>query len=281
MRRMHSFCSTGFATLFLFIFVVAGCEQQTEPTEQAAADPRSETATEQEQERCRLTMGWDPWEPYQYRDVQGEVTGLDLDIARAAAKAAGCELRFTEGAWMELLAGVKDGEIDMLAGATRTPGREEFAEFTAPYRTERYQVYASADADALLAIDSVQALRDAGVRVGVVAEYYYGEEISELLDELEAEGRLVEAPVAELNYTRLHDGEIDVFIDDPFVAARIVRSRRIADIAPTRIGIETADVAFMLSRASVTPENIGRFREGLETIREQGQLDEIISSYRD
>lgn len=261
-----------------------GCERQETTTNEAdttqTADSTAGTKPHALAPECQLVMGWDPWEPYQYRTAQGDVSGLDVEIARAAAAAADCELELVEGQWMNLLGQLREGEINMLAGATRTPGREEFAEFTEPYRSESFLVYTHSGNEQLVATSELDALREGDFIIGTVAEYYYGDEISPVLDELDEAGRLREAAVAELNYERLLSGDIDAFIEDPFVAAAVIRKRGLTQIAPTDIRIDAADVRFMLSREGLPPESIARFSQGLEQIRANGQLEAILEKYR-
>lgn len=251
------------------LFAACSQEPESEATVPAAAD-------------CRLTMGWDPWAPYQFRNAAGDVTGLDIDIARAAAAAAGCELAFVDGKWMDMLERLRNGDVDLLAGATPTPGREEFAVFTEPYRKESFVVFTLADNAAIRATKTLDALFNGEARIGTVAEYYYGEDVYALMDTAAAAGRLREAEVSEANYRNLLDGEIDAFLDDPFVASSILRSRGWGGrIVATPLNTATGQVSFMLSRESVAPEVIQRFQDGMRRIRENGELAAILDAYRE
>lgn len=268
---------------FLVVFALNGCELQDISNDQPDAG-RTAAALEAEpgpvMNDCELVMGWDPWEPYQYRTAQGDVSGLDVEIARAAAAAADCDLELLEGQWMSLLGQLRQGKINVLAGATRTPGRDEFAEFTEAYRSESFLVYTHVRNQRLIEMSELDALREGDFMVGTVAEYYYGDEISAVLDELDEAGRLREAAVAELNYERLLNGDIDAFVEDPFVAAALIRKRGLTQIAPTSTRIGAADVRFMLSREGLSEASIARFADGLEQVRASGQLEAIFERYR-
>lgn len=269
---------TGSILSFLPVFLLTACG---EPVEDPAANAASTAAVTEAVPACELSMGWDPWEPYQYRDPGGEVAGLDVEIAMAAAEHAGCDLMFVEGPWMSLLEQLRNGQVSLLAGATRTPGREEFAAFTAPYRSESFVVYTRVDSTALREADELADLLQADVSIGTVAEYYYGPEISAVLDALHEADRLHEAVVAEMNYERLLSGEIDAFVEDPFVASAILRNHEQgARIVPTAVRVDAQDVAFMLSRKGVAPEVAQRFDTALTALRDSGQLDAILARYR-
>ena len=76
--------------------------------------------------------------PYSYRDEEtGEIVGLEIDIARAAAKSLGCTLEVRKAKFPELLPMVSSGEADLAAsGITITDGRRQAVDFSVPYATE-------------------------------------------------------------------------------------------------------------------------------------------------
>jgi len=76
--------------------------------------------------------------PYSYCDDEtGEIVGLEIDIARAAAAKLGCKLEMRKEKFPNLLTMVSAGEADMAAsGITITEGRLQTVDFTVPYATE-------------------------------------------------------------------------------------------------------------------------------------------------
>ena len=76
--------------------------------------------------------------PYSYYDDEtGEIVGLEIDIARAAAAKLGCKLEIRKEKFPNLLTMVSAGEADMAAsGITITEGRLQTVDFTVPYATE-------------------------------------------------------------------------------------------------------------------------------------------------
>lgn len=276
--------SSKFLILAVAIISLAACSQSDNDNDndpdqvaQGAADVEPQPA------ECELMMGWDPWEPYQYVNAVGEVTGLDIEIARAVATEAGCELEVKQDNWMNLLQDIREGEIDLVAGATRTPEREDSAWFTTPYRTESFLVYVrNENLDECRETGSLQALLESGKRIGTVADYYYGGVVAELQEKPELSRQLQDSPISELNYTYLLDQRIDGFIEDPFVAAAIIRGRGLHDaIAECPIVVHSGDVSFMLSRAGVEEETFQLFDAALRELQADGDLEEILNRYRD
>ncbi|MCQ2368751.1 MAG: ABC transporter substrate-binding protein [Kiritimatiellae bacterium] len=76
--------------------------------------------------------------PYAYRDeATGEITGIDIEIAREAAKKLKLKLNIEEKEFPELLPAVKSGKADFAAAAiTITPSRARDVVFSDPYASD-------------------------------------------------------------------------------------------------------------------------------------------------
>lgn len=51
----------------------------------------------------QLIMGWEPWEPYQYRNKNDKLTGLDIELITIISNAANCKVSFISKAKWHLL----------------------------------------------------------------------------------------------------------------------------------------------------------------------------------
>lgn len=254
------------------LLLLAGCQKAAEgPSETLAA-----AATD-----CTLKVGWDPWEPYQYQDADGTMRGMDVEIVRELAKGAGCGVSFTRGAWKELLAGVKDGTVDVLMAATPTDDRQVYASFSPSYRRESFVVLTrSSDESSLGAVDLGRMVK-AGKRIGLTDGYYYGEAVTSVIQADESRSAFVLAPVAELNYTKLVSGELDALIDDPNVAAAIVKRKGLGDqVMRSSTDITSGDVSFMFSKKSVPESTVWKFNSSLVARRGDGSLERLIARYQ-
>ena len=230
---------------------------------------------------CDLTMGFDPWEPYQYRDLDATVRGLDVELVQRIASDAGCKLSFVENDWGSLLDALKRGDIHLLAGATRTAGREQFARFTTPYREESFRLFVRRDeADKYRGLSFAELLRE-DLIIGLVAEYVYGEEVAGFADDLTYDDQFRDAVIPEVNYDRLLSFEIDALIDDPAVAMAILRRRGLEDqLAQLDVPLGGDEVRLMLSRASVDDSLASRIDHALQAFRSGNDYQRIVSRYR-
>lgn len=221
---------------------------------------------------CTLTMGWEEWPPYQYRQ-DGQLTGLDIDLVRAIADEAGCTVTFTEVPWARHLDRLANGDLQLAAGASRTPEREGFAHFSAPYRTEAVALLTRSDA----AYDDLKVMLAAGGRLGVVREYEYGDGVADLIDST-AYGSLVSAVDSDTtNYRKLLAGRIDGMLLDPYAAgalkAELGGATKIAAV------LTESPIHVMLSKATVESATVERFDRALEALRSKGIYDAIVGRY--
>ena len=155
-----------------------------------------------------------------------EVKGLDIDLLLMVAKRMPCKVEYTQGAWIDLLAKLKKGEIDILLGASKTEKRKQFAMFSDPYRKEQFSLYVRKDDDASLKLTSFDAFIQKGKKFGVVDDYFYGNELSDLRDKDE-NSQFVSAIIGEMNIARLLDDNIDAFFEDNIVGASMIRRKRL------------------------------------------------------
>lgn len=254
--------------------LIAACQQPAEPQVQAAAPVPQAPA-------CELSVGWDPWEPYQFEDTGGAMRGLDVEIISLLADDANCDLRFVRGSWQDLLGQVRSGAVDILMAATPTPERQAFAAFSPPYRQERFELFVRVDDAAAMADATLAQLVGDGRRIGITEGYYYGDSATPLILGEQTRAQFVAAPLVELNYTRLIDGEIDAMLDDPVVAAAIMRRKGWDDrIVSSGLIINSGDVALMYSRASVDPAVIERLDRAVEARKADGSLAQLLAKYR-
>jgi polar amino acid transport system substrate-binding protein len=230
---------------------------------------------------CKLVLGFDAWEPYQYIDVGDRVTGLDVELANAVLKEISCVADYKAGTWVSLLNDLRDGNVDMLLGASKTPAREEFALFSQPYRMEEYSLYIRKDDSQLTAIKSVSAFIEQDKMIGVVEDYFYGPEVSMLRDGSATNKNFVSAIIGEVNVARLLDRDIDAYLEDSFVGASVLRRKALGNyIVPQGITINTGDAHVMFSKNTVSVDTLQRFDAALTKVKSSPFYTDLLSRYK-
>lgn len=263
--------------LLFGIFLMACGEREPAGTDPVAVAQSSATPAAPD---CELVMGWDPWEPYQYEIAGGHVFGLDVDLVTAVARQADCTLSFRKGTWRDLLQLLSDGEIDLLAGATSTPERQEFARFTDPYRDEQFQLFVTADRLASSEAMNLSALINEGWQIGVVEGYLYPDAITSLQDDDSTRDGFVYSAMAETNMSRLLEGAVDGLVEDKYVGSAIIRHKNLQnDIKPHPMTFNTTEISIMVSRASVDEAKFQRLNDSVQALRESGAIDKVLAQY--
>ena len=268
-----------FSLVVCSILVLSACGESPDPqkiTIETAAPVPAEVVAE-----CNLKMGWDPWEPYQYLSPDDDVRGLEVDLIGAMANKAGCDLTFVQDNWMNLLAGIRSGSVDLLGGATKTASRAEFAYFSDSYRHESFSLYIRPDESDKYADKSLLELLEGGFMLGVTQDYLYCPQINALQDDERFSSQFVRVPITEVNYYNLTQGHIDGFLEDPFVASFTIRRKGLqGQIEPLALEISSGDVSIIFSQESVEEETVQAFNMALAKIRETGEYEQILAKYR-
>lgn len=79
--------------------------------------------------------------PFTYKDAQGQLTGFDVDIARALAARLGLKPEFVLTEWSGILAGLQAGKYDVIVNQVGiTPERQKAIGFSQPYAYSRPQI---------------------------------------------------------------------------------------------------------------------------------------------
>lgn len=290
--------------LFLHVFyltLISGCEPAaTSPASNNTAAPSAVAPAPQDktavaatevmpaasaakaaEPACTLRLGFETWEPYQYMGIGQKPEGLDIELIQAVAKGMSCTLETQHGNWLELVAALKEGKVDLLPGASITPSRQEFAHFSDPYRKEQFVLFVrSADA-AGLPQNTLADFMAAGKKLGIVSEYYYGPELTELYGDEKYKTQFVEASLSELNVARLVDEDIDGMLEDKFVGVSMLRRKGLdREIGQHNITLGNTDVYVMFSKVTVKPDTVAAFNKALADIRQNGEYDAVLARYQ-
>ena len=110
--------------------LLCGCQKRAE----------AQTA-ENEKPLPVLIVGCDDYAPFSYVDVDGNMTGIDVELAREAFARMGYRAEFRTINWEEKKALLHEGEIDCIWSSFTMDGREDEYNWAGPYM-ESHQVVA-------------------------------------------------------------------------------------------------------------------------------------------
>jgi polar amino acid transport system substrate-binding protein len=270
----------------LLLFIISACkpESSSEQTKLMPVAVTIETEAPMENktpvQNCQFVLGFDAWEPYQYADVGERVAGLDIELVAAVAEGMGCQLIFQQGTWVDLLMALKQGDVDILLGASKTEARKQFALFSDAYRMEEFSLYIRKDDNVRAGYQTLSDFMQNGSKIGIVEDYVYGPEVSLLLDGTETSKHFVNAIMGELNVARLLVADIDGYLEDSFVGASLLRRKALSNyIVAQGITIQTGNAYVMFSRKSVTSEQLIDFNMQLAKVKGSQTYQDILNKY--
>lgn len=270
-----------FSLLSCLTLLLMSCNESTEPAKaEVKQASQKQPKPEPKPITCQLNMGWDPWEPYQYLTPEDEVKGLEIELVSAMAKEAGCKLSFVQKNWMNLLNGIRNGSIDILGGASKTPSREKFAIFSDEYRQESFVLYVRKNESENYLGKTLREILEGNFKVGVTENYIYGDMVTNLQDSEAFKSKFVSVPTSEVNFYNLVQNQIDGFLEDPFVAGYTIKRKGLqGQIEAHPIKIHSGDVALMFSKKSVKPETVKAFNKALHKLKQNGEYQKILKKY--
>ena len=208
------------------------------------------------------------WSPWTFHNEAGDLTGYDIEVARAIAAELGVEAEFAEGEWDGLLAGLDSGRYDTMAnGVSVTEEREEKYDFTEPYAYNRIVVITTGDSD-IASMDDLEGRTTAntlGSSYAILAESHGA----------------INTGVDDFNQTiqLLESGRIDATLNDEVVFYDYMEQHSDADLKIAAENDESTHVAFPLRREEATASLLAAMNEAIAALREDGTLSELSQEF--
>lgn len=113
------------------------------------------------------------WAPWTYHDEQTkELVGYDVEVGKIIAESLGVDVKFVEGKWDGLLAGVKSGRYDlMINGCDVTEERKQAYDFSIPYSYGKVAVIVRSDDDRIQVIEDLKDKTTANTITSTYAQF--------------------------------------------------------------------------------------------------------------
>ena len=132
------------ATVMAAALTLSGCGSETAKTNEQQTAPAAQETTASADAADDLdrilaagviTIGTEgTWPPMTYHDEAGELTGFDVEVAKAIAEKLGVKAEFVETDWDSLIAGLGVGRFDIIVNeVTPTEERKQTYDFSDPY----------------------------------------------------------------------------------------------------------------------------------------------------
>jgi signal transduction histidine kinase/CheY-like chemotaxis protein len=212
--------------------------------------------------------GGDGFAPYHFLDTDGQPSGFDIDLTRAVARVMGLAVEIDLGPWQRQQERLARGEIDMLAGLTRSPQRSQALAFSTPYLAVQYRIFVRRDNRAIDGEEDLAGRRVAVQRGGVMTDYARAHGFGTRLVPVEsaADGmRLVAA------------GEADCFLTVEYRGLFVLRELGLTHLV--RVGRPLNPTSYAFATTPGRGELVHRLNQGLAILEESGEYDRIYRKW--
>ena len=218
------------------------------------------------QERGTIIVGLEgDWAPWSYVDENDELTGYDVEVAKAIADKLGMEIQIVPGEWDGLFAGMDAGRYDMVVnGVEVTEERADKYDFSTPYAYIRTALIVKGDNDSIKTFEDLKGKKTANSIASTymnLAESYgatcYGVSTLDETLTMVLQGRVDATLNAIVSFT-------DYMAQHPDSNLKVVATTEDASVVaiPMRKGDEVASLREAVSKA-------------IEELQEDGTLSEL------
>lgn len=222
----------------------------------------------------KLTVAMDvPYGVMEYFDEQGNIVGIDADLAKAISAELGVKVELIDYEWDNIFVDVKSGAIDVaLTSMTITDERSQEMLFSIPYFNAGQTIIVRADDDSITAPEDLSG-KKIGAQIETTsleeAKKYTSEDLVvsyESLDEVEGSVGVI---------TSLENGEIDAIIADYIAAADIIKNNKGLKIAIDPFTQEFYGIPTKLGNEDL----MNAINDILREFNRNGKINEIKAKY--
>lgn len=233
----------------------AGCAGQP-------AVPSSDTDAKE-----TLTMGTNAaFPPYEFVDDNGQIAGIDAEIAKAVADKLGMNLEIKDMEFDSLIPAVQGGSVDIVfAGMTVTDERKESVNFSDSYATG-VQVIIVKEGSDIATADDLEG-KTIGVQSGTTGDIYCTDDYGQENVKQFSSGALAVAALV--------NGQIDCVVIDNEPAKNFVAANAGLKILGTEYIKE--DYAAAISKTNT--DLLDKVNKAISELKADGTIDKIIGKY--
>lgn len=214
-----------------------------------------------------LTMGTNAtFPPYEFVDDNGEVAGIDAEIAKAIADKLGMTLEIKDMEFDSLIPAVQGGSIDIvLAGMTVTDERKESVNFTDSYATGTQVIIVKEDS-AIASVDDLEG-KTIGVQSGTTGDAYCTDDYGQDHVKQFSSGALAVAALV--------NGQVDCVVIDNEPAKNFVAANTGLKI----LGTEYVTENYAAAIAKTNTDFLDKVNGAIAELKADGTIDGIIAKY--
>lgn len=220
---------------------------------------------------CTKRLRWNDDPPYSMRLPNGQVGGLQVELARAVLQRMGCQVRLEELPFARALVELKAGRLDMLDGAFPLPERRAYAHFSEVRSISRNLVFIRAADRPRFQDQSLADLHRQGWQFGAQVGVVYGPAYAELQKDASFRAKLQLVPRRTSLWQMLARGRVDLVIADELSASHELAAAKLQDkIVATPLVVSDDPTSMAFSKATTDLAFVQAYDAALRALQADG-----------
>lgn len=226
------------------------------------------------EDKGTLVMGITLYEPMNYYDKDGELTGFDTEFAQAVCEILGVEAKFQEIEWDQKQTELKGKSIDCIwNGMTISDDLAEHMAFSTPYvENKQVVIIKKENADKYKDLESMK-------NVKIAAESGSAGEKAVQAEEALKDNELVSVSAQKDALLEVKAGTVDMAVLD-YVLAKAVLTEDgdysdMMMVESVELGVEQYGIGIRLE----DKELLKKINAAIDELKENGTLDELADKY--
>ncbi|MDD4333154.1 MAG: transporter substrate-binding domain-containing protein [Patescibacteria group bacterium] len=217
-----------------------------------------------------VASGHPEWAPIMWRDNE-KIIGAGPDLVKMIFSELGIkiDLMYT-GAWDEVQAKAKGGEVDVLAAAYKTTERETYMDYSVPYTIDPIALFIKKGSDF-----KYSEWKDLiGKRGIATVGDSYGQEFDDYIKE---KLNVVRVSTAAEAFAAVVDGKADYFVYALYSGEKAIKEQKLEnkiEIAPTYVASENFYIT--ISKKSPLVKYLDQINELLAEYKSDGTIDSLV-----
>ncbi|HEO71854.1 MAG TPA: transporter substrate-binding domain-containing protein, partial [Candidatus Hydrogenedentes bacterium] len=207
--------------------------------------------------------------PFEFLDKKGRPTGFTVELTRAIAREMNMHVRIQLAPWVDIVDGLKQGQIDAVQGIFYTPERDRTLSFSSQYLASHYVGVTRGDDGA--PPETLAAL--AGRSVAVQA----GDAILESVAQEAPDARIVALETQEDVLRAVLDGETDCGVAVRFSALHFISASGWSGLRLGKQSLFAGEYCYAVPLGN--DALLAQFTEGLRTLKDTGEYHRIYEKW--
>lgn len=201
-------------------------------------------------------------------EVDGQPTGLTVELARAIFDEAGLNAEIELKDWAEAQALAKEDRVDGLLQINKTQERLAYFNFSDPVLTSEFSIFTASDRISIYELKHLSGLRVASERNG------FARSLIEKNSNIEAV--IIEDWLA--GFRMIQRGEIDAIITEKRVGEYVLSQNQVFDIRVSPIPVTLKNTYIAVPRGN--DDLIEAINRGISAIEQNGRRQDILNRWQ-